>query len=388
MGKIRVKLLAYQGAPKSVFDNGEEKVKSVFPAENVEFVQENPEVLFFLTGGSEEEALNLVERRGRKFYLLLADMENNAYASATEVKSWLNQNLVRSRLVQIGVSGGESMIQSYFNARKAMWDLRGKKIGLLGKPSGWLVASTIPYGRLRDWLGLDLTQIEWGDFNPSDYEHDEQFLEHFGKKANNLETSSAVSKFIKDQIAKHQLDGITVECFPLVKETGVTACLALSLLNDLDIPAGCEGDITAITGMFIAKALTGHIPWMANTVEVDEKRSMFAHCTIATNLLNDYDITTHFETNQGTAVQGDYKFREVTIFRVDRNLEKGFVSSGMITHTPKLDNACRTQVKIQLPEEAVNSLRNTPLGNHHLFIPGNHVEEIKMIFELIGMDLV
>ena len=389
MGKMRIKLLAFEGAPISVYEKGKKKVEEVFPSRYVEYVEENPEVLFFLTGGSEEQALKLIERRGRRFYLLLASKDNNAYASATEVKSWLNQNLVKSRMIQIGVNGSVSLIESYLKARKALWDLEGRKVGLLGKPSPWLVASTIPYGRLRDWLGLDLIQIEWGDFDPTNYPIDDSFNEHFSPKTDqDLSTSSAVYSFLKDQIEQHHLDGLTVECFPLVKEKGVTACLALSLLNEMDIPAGCEGDITSITGMFIARALTNQIPWMANTVEVDDKRSMFAHCTIATGLVNDYSILPHFETGKGTAIQGDYKYREVTIFRVNRNLEKGFVTSGMITHNPTMENACLTQVKVQLPPEAVDSLRNNPLGNHHLFIPGNFVEEIKMIFELIGMEIV
>ncbi|MFA8298623.1 MAG: hypothetical protein ACEPOV_00510 [Hyphomicrobiales bacterium] len=389
MGKIRVKLLTFKGAGESVLNMGKEKVYKIFGKSYVKFVDEHPEVLYFVTGGSEEEALRVVERRGRRFYLLLADSEHNAYASATEVKAWLNQNIVRARLLQIGVDGSDSLIKSYFNVRKAFWKLQNTKIGLFGKPSDWLVASTIPFGRLKDWLGITLQQIDWSDFNPEDYPQDEKFLSKFQPKCSgDLGTTSAVSQFMMDQIKLHKLDAITVECFPMVQEKGITACLPLSLLNDNGVPAGCEGDITAITGMMIGQALTGSIPWMANTVEIDKKRSLFAHCTIGTNMLNDYNITTHFETGKGTAIQGDFKHREVTIFRVNRNLERGFVTNAMITHTPKLDTACRTQVKVQMPEKAVETLRDQPLGNHHLFLPGDHVEEIKMAFELLGMEIV
>ncbi|MCK7537050.1 MAG: hypothetical protein MZV63_41875 [Marinilabiliales bacterium] len=122
------------------------------------------------------------------------------------------------------------------------------------------------------------------------------------------------------------MDAITVECFPMVREHAVTACLALSKLNNDSFPAGCEGDLTSITGMIIAKELIGQIPWMANLISSTIKTPFHLHIALyaTKSCIKDSKIATHFETNSGTAVQGKFEANEVTIFRFDKNLEKAF----------------------------------------------------------------
>ena len=79
-------------------------------------------------------------------------------------------------------------------------------------------------------------------------------------------------------IGSHKLDAITVECFSLVQENEVTACLGLSWLNDKTIPAGCEGDLCSILGMMLMKEMNGNMPWMANVASIKGNEVLFAHC--------------------------------------------------------------------------------------------------------------
>ena len=48
---------------------------------------------------------------------------------------------------------------------------------------------------------------------------------------------------IKRIVEEEKLSALTLSCFKLIEQTGTTGCLALSLLNDDGIIAGCEGDL-------------------------------------------------------------------------------------------------------------------------------------------------
>ena len=64
---------------------------------NYTLVESDPDVLFFLTGGSELPAAEQVS--AGNFYLLIGSQHDNSYASATEVKAYLNEINIPSILL-------------------------------------------------------------------------------------------------------------------------------------------------------------------------------------------------------------------------------------------------------------------------------------------------
>ena len=56
----------------------------------------------------------------------------------------------------------------------------------------------------------------------------------------------------------------------MIEKLGTTGCLALALLNDEGIPAGCEGDLQSIFTLLIAKTLTGQAGFMANPAFIND----------------------------------------------------------------------------------------------------------------------
>jgi L-fucose isomerase-like protein len=136
------------------------------------------------------------------------------------------------------------------------------------------------------------------------------------------------------------------------------------------------------------KELTGVVPWIANVNKVTEKVSVFAHCTIAPTLVKNYQITTHYETGLGTAIQGEFISDLVTIFRFDNLLSKMFVTKAEVIGRPKSESACRTQIEVKLPNSAVKLLKETPLGNHHLILPGNHIDKLNLACKILDIAVV
>jgi L-fucose isomerase-like protein len=239
-------------------------------------------------------------------------------------------------------------------------------------------------------LGIQLVRIPWkeaGDFKSkfpsSDFMRKYDLSGDLTNKA-----ASQVHTLLNRVIETNRLDAITVECFSLVKDHDVTACLTLSDLNDHDFPAGCEGDLVSIAGMMLLWEITGQVSWMANLAAVKENFVLFAHCMAPTNLLRDYSVKTHFETDKGTAIQGDFGDDRITIFRLDNRLTKAYLSSGTITDRPRLPDACRTQIEVKLSAESLQLLKSHPLGNHHLILPGEYIELLRLMVKLLNLNLV
>lgn len=382
---LRIKLLAYRGAPQIVYNKAKVRAESIFSNLNYQFVEDKPDVLFFLSGGSEHPAIEQVSVG--QFYVLIGSQHDNSYASASEVKAYLNEMNIASLLLDEEASETKSILKDYVRVKKALKSLMCKKVGLIGEVSDWLISSKISSELLKEKLGVQLISIPWNRLTHfSGFKASEEFLYSFAEVTQfDLSDTARVSQMLKDTIIKWDLDAITVECFPLVQKEGVTACLPLAKFNSEGIPAGCEGDMTAIIGMMLCKELTGIIPWIANINKVSEEGCLFSHCTIATNLISDLKVKTHFETGKGTAIEGNFISDTVTIFRFDNKLSKAFIASAKIISRPKSPSACRTQIEVKLSGNEVKLLKQIPLGNHHLVYPGDCTELLKL--SCIMMDI-
>ncbi|MBE0639745.1 MAG: hypothetical protein IH598_14600 [Bacteroidales bacterium] len=386
---IPARMLAFDKAPAEIFTRGEKNLRKFFSGFDFDFSSASPFLLIFLSGGSERSAIESVAKN--HFYILLAFEENNSWAAATETKAWMDQNNIDCLLADMNNAGDRTMVSLFLNTITALERLKGKKIGLIGEVSDWLIASDIERDLLVDKLGIRLEKINWNsvpDFKSLD--PDPSFLEKYSYKNLGAIIEAAKVQHALSKIREvRQLDALTIECFSLVQTEGVTACLALSYFNDKGIPAGCEGDLVSMVGMMLVQAITGIIPWMANLVKVGSDLVKFAHCTAPTHLLETFDIDTHFETGKGTAVAGKFAGETITVFRLNNSLDKGFLTTGQITAKHQSpEHACRTMIEVKLSSGKINQLKNHPLGNHHLIVPGNQCETLEMACRIMGVKLI
>ena len=186
-----------------------------------------------------------------------------------------------------------------------------------------------------------------------------------------------IYKALKTIVRRHQLQGFTLRCFDLLTAVRNTGCIALAQLNAEGIVAGCEGDVPALLSMAIARALTGVSGFQANPSRIDPQtgRMLFAHCTIPLNMVERYELDTHFESGIGVGIRGYMKEGPVTIFKVSGDLSRCFIAEGELESNGQEPNLCRTQQVIRLadPSAATYFLTN-PIGNHHIVVPGHHKE--------------
>jgi L-fucose isomerase-like protein len=190
-----------------------------------------------------------------------------------------------------------------------------------------------------------------------------------------LPGANAIYDALKVVVEKHRLQGFTLRCFDLLTAVKNTGCLALARLNAEGLVAGCEGDVPTMLTMMIVRSLLGCSGFQANPSFIDTEAGemVFAHCTIPLDMVERYEIDTHFESGIGVGIRGFMKEGDVTIFKVSGDLSRHFIAEGQLVANLSEKDLCRTQQKIRLNDSRQASYFLTqPIGNHHVILPGHH----------------
>lgn len=261
-----------------------------------------------------------------------------------------------------------------------------EKVGIIGKPSDWLIASVPTDDVLNKMDGFEFIKIPIEDLYKL---YDEVLPNANGKllnsfkigndniDTNELQKSEAFYLALKHIVDEYNLTALTIRCFDLLIKYQSTGCFALSKLNDEGIIAGCEGDIVSLIGMIVANRKTCQQVWMANPsqIDIDKPELVLAHCTVPTCLTNKVTLDTHFESNQGIGLIGNIPESDVTLFRLGGDkLDKKFVCTGKIIHHEHNPNLCRTQIRVKVDNKKyLSELLMSPLGNHLLIIKGKQL---------------
>ncbi len=350
-----------------------------------DFVYDEPEVIWFLTGGSEHNALKRIESKNR--YCLMASANDNSWAAATEVKALLNEKGIISRIFDYDKLDSLAPLYEYLNVAIVE---KTSRLGLIGDSADWLVASTPDADLLKEILNIEILQFTHQELNSIDVKSKTTEFDNIFKSDNfdSKSETSAYSSRLKDFADFHKLDAIALDCFSIIKASSFTACLSLSAFNEINFPAICEGDLCSAAGMIVFHRLEGRVPWMANLNHVGRQYAEFSHCTAPVSLMDSYSIDTHYETGKGAAVKGKIKQQLVTVFRLDRNLEHCFLALGEVVDAEFNENACRTQARIKMSSKSLFLLREFPLGNHHLIVPGDHTDKVAEYFTNKGFRII
>ena len=322
-----------------------------------------------------------------KTVTMIADGRNNSLAAALEILTWLGNNGMEGRIVH----GTNDEIVSTLVETYGRTSLQGR-IGLFGQPSDWLIASGVDRDFLRQRYGIetidiDLKRVEDGIKNASKDEA-EKIAQDMLKRAKTVREPSSADMIeaakaylaIKHICQEERLDAMTIRCFDIVKTCSTTSCLALALLNDKGIVAGCEGDMQTLLSMFLAKRLCGEAAFMANPSQLTDETSMLAHCTIPLTMCDETVVRSHFESGIGVAIQGLLPLTDYTLFKWGGpKLDRYFVTEAKAIETPYSNHFCRTQITLNVNLKPY--LLQHSIGNHHVIIRGRHADVIKAFMQ-------
>jgi len=345
-------------------------------------------VLLIKSGGVEEKFKRIYQQFPAP-YIIMAGCLYNALPAALEIKEYLYKRGEKAVILH----GSEKLIARRLNLLKKVIEARKNcrkyRVGVLGKPSDWLIASGADYNAIRKKLGIKIFDIPIEEMirhidgikNNSIYSDVKVIPQGFDEKI--TEQSLRIYKGLRNLMQEYKFNAITVRCFDLLDFYKNTACLALSILNSEGMIAGCEGDVPTLISMIISYQLTGKPVFMANPacLNIEENSIVFAHCTIPVGMCKSYSWHSHFESGLGIGVRGKVKEGPVTIFKLDGNAERHYLAEGEIIQNLDLPDLCRSQLKIKLKESVTDFLEKS-VANHHVICNGRQVEKFEKFFNL------
>ena len=363
-------------------------------------LQTIPDAFMIATGGVENlfkhiwsaiDVETLCSPKCSKTVTMIADGRNNSLAAALEILTYLGNNGAEGRIVH---GTNEEIISAIVETFQET-SLRGR-IGLFGQPSDWLIASSVDRDFLRQRYGIETVDIDLqrlidGIKTVPQVEADsvaQAMVKHTKavKEPSDSDMVEAAKAYlaIKRICQEERLDAMTIRCFDIVKACGTTSCLALALLNDEGIVAGCEGDMQTLLSMLLAKRLCGEVAFMANPSQLTDNSSMLAHCTIPLTMCDETVLRSHFESGIGVAIQGLLPLTDYTLFKWGGpQLDRYIVTEAQAVETSYSNHFCRTQITLNVNLKPY--LLQHSIGNHHVVIRGRHAEEIRQFMQKNGV---
>jgi len=359
-----------------------------------EYSRTRNNIIYVRTGGTEgifksifckEGSLNIPDGMPVR---LLTSGKSNSLAASMEILSFLNRagwpgeilhgsaEEIALRLRDGFTKGGKNHVKEYGMGRI----LEGYKVGVVGKPSDWLISSDVDYAVAKERLGVEIVDIDINELVGLAEEPDRKWLEglklnppnkpKFGKSISGKDFSGSMDIYcaMKTLVERYGLAGVSLRCFDLLTALGNTGCMALAILNSQGVVATCEGDIPTLLSMCIAHQKFGISGFQANLSRIDGDKMLFAHCTVPLNMVEEYSYDTHFESGIGVAVHGVLPAGAARIFKLSPDCSEMFLEDVEILENQYNDCLCRTQILVDAPGLADYFLRS-PIGNHHVIIP-------------------
>lgn len=354
----------------------------------------SPYLYLVATGGTERALLDLVARRRvvqpHEPVVLVAHGAHNSLPAALEALAAIRQHGGRGRIAFLPGDGSDgAVLEEAVVDLEAISRFRTARLGIVGGPSDWLVASSPSADVVRRRWGPHLetvasTQMVELSRHPADIERTAALAARFTSTADPERTivspmtvgaAAAVGTALADVVADEQFDAVAVRCFDLLGDPGTSGCLALASLNDEGVVAGCEGDVPSTLAMMMVRYLLDQPSWMANPahIDVDANQVVLAHCTVAPSMTESIGLSTHFESGLGVGISGRFAPQAVTLVRIGGvDLDQRWIAEGRIVASGDDPDLCRTQVTVELDDHSVSELLECPLGNHLTLVRGAH----------------
>ena len=345
-------------------------------------------LIYVRTGGTEgifARLLPLLHEKSRHPFYLLTSGKSNSLAASMEILSYLRLQGEEGEILHGSPTFVAHRIDVLCQAHEARAKLRGMRLGVIGAPSDWLISSQTDDAVVYEKTGIQLVHIDMKEVIEAISPQEEPVscvptTPQVVKEA--LPGATAIYKALKHIVEKHRLQGFTIRCFDLLTAVHNTGCLALARLNAEGIVAGCEGDVPTMLTMAVVRAITGVSGFQANPSSINPETGemVFAHCTIPFDMVESYELDTHFESGIGVGIRGRMHEGGVTIVKLAGDCSRMFVAEGELLRNESKPDLCRTQLAIGLdkPRHTAYFLTH-PIGNHHVIVAGRWKEQFKAI---------
>ena len=353
------------------------------------YLQDEFALLYVASGGSEGYFIEVFDKLKSRPCYILTSGDSNSLAASMEILSFLQRNGGRGEILHGDIDAIAARIRSLKAACTAKASLKGKNLGLIGKPSNWLISSVYSPDAIMEKLGMGFVELSIdelvAEIEKKTYPQNKwtKLLLSKDFDKNEIEKALWVYGAVKRLCDKYSLAAVSVRCFDLLDTVHTTGCLALAILNAEGIYGGCEGDVPALLSMAVLGAVSGKPCFLCNPSRFDTKTNtaLFAHCTIPVDMPRAFELDTHFESGIGVAVKGSFDEGQCTIFKCSGDLSRHHAQQGSIIDRPFQPNLCRTQITVSLDD--FSYFLTQPIGNHHIICRGSYAQAMEDFFSIL-----
>lgn len=360
---------------------------------NIEIVEDTDSkvnLVLVESGGSEAKFLELLPQLHEPI-LLLQTSKYNSLPATLEINTYCHLHNIQSIMIVGSIDEMIALLKNVSNFIVAREDIRGSRLGVIGKPSDWLISQDVDYKEIHDKFFIDVIDINYEEFItevdkkvlPKIKNYNELLLK-VNNDENRLNDALYIYSALKRLVKKYKLDGFTIRCFDLLTSHKTTSCLALSLLNQENIIASCEGDILAMITMLIIQKISGFSSFQANpsTIDFDKKQMLFSHCTLPLNMCKHFELDTHFESDLGIGVKGELETGKISVLKLCPDLKSCLAVSGTINSNMSLSGYCRTQILVDFDSRSMVQFATQPFGNHVVISYGDYYHQFLSYIDL------
>ncbi len=374
-------------------------VQYIFPEDlTTQQPDEGATMVLVGSGGVEEMVKEHIDRLP-PYVVLIADGLKNSLAASLEILSWMRLEGRHGRVLHGPTDFIMQGIDDYAQASHAVARLRAMRVGVIGKPSGWLIASNVDYKAMSERWGIEMVDVPLDEvvkgYETVTDDQVQDITDQFLNRAFGIleptrdEVVKAMRLYcaVRGIVERYSLKAFTLNCFDLIPTTRTTGCVALALLNQEGIPAGCEGDEQTLLTMLAVQAATGQMTFMANPSKILDNAAhemVMAHCTIAPAMTDRYIVRNHYESLSGVAVEGIFDPMDMTVVKCGgKGMEQYFISKARLLQCTTNPNMCRTQLHLRL-EQPLDYFLEHSIGNHHVIVRGDHTARIETALRMLG----
>ena len=378
-----------------------DEINNFLVQEDLLIVENTKDALFNIiligSGGTENLFLKQLKEDDEPI-VILSTSRNNSLPACLEIKTYLENHNKLCFLLAGDENHIANMIKHIATIISAYKSVKDNRLGLIGGASSWLIASPVEPKVIYTNFKQNIIKIKMSELEELIAQEEKEMLDlkhinHSNEliaKAENqedLEMALVIYNALKKLVSKYRLNGLTIRCFDIIKKYKNTACLALALLNEEGITAGCEGDIHSLVTMHIVNSLTNRSSFMANPSKFnyEDQSVMLAHCTVPLNMVTSFKLMTHFESGLGIGIKGELPEGRITLCKIapDYTLENTLCIPATIKENLNLANYCRTQILVALNDDGLLELLKASFGNHIIVAYGDVYQDFLPLLSLL-----
>ena len=194
-------------------------------------------LIYVRTGGTEgifKSLLPKLQQLSDAPFYLLTSGKSNSLAASMEILSFLRQIGIRGEIIHGSNAYIRQRIEVLQKVGEARAQLRGCRLGVIGKPSDWLISSEANREEIHKKLGIELLDVPMDELIAtieSTPLKDTTLTSEVAKINDALPGAERIYASLKEIINKYNLQGFTLRCFDRLTAVKNTGCLALAKLN-------------------------------------------------------------------------------------------------------------------------------------------------------------